>query len=82
LYGVVDFMCGFHYDLSSRRFKNTEYEDVVYGWEEKPTQGSMSFSDAPQTQETPMHGDWNYRGNNPTDDMPFGSTIDDSEAPF
>ena len=59
LYGVVDFMCGFHYDLASRRFKNTEYEDIRYGWEEEPTQGTISFS-----------GDDRPFGE-PTDEAPF-----------
>lgn len=33
LYGVMDFMVGFHYDMPSRRFKNTVDEDIHYDWE-------------------------------------------------
>ena len=29
-------MCGFHYDLISRRFKNTATENIKYGWEIVP----------------------------------------------
>lgn len=43
LYGVVDFMCGFHYDLISRRFKNTLDEQIRYGWEEEPKQQSINY---------------------------------------
>lgn len=71
LYGVVDFMCGFHYDLASRRFKNTEYEDVTYGWEEEPTERGIEFP-TNATDDQYMNGDWNYR--------PFGEPLD--EAPF
>ena len=45
LFGVVDYMCGFHYDLASRRFKNTQDENIRYGWEDEPTEMSMSFDD-------------------------------------
>ncbi len=30
--GAQDFMCGLYYDIDSRRFKNTNYENVEYGW--------------------------------------------------
>ncbi len=43
LYGVVDFMCGFHYDVISRRFKNTQDENLRYGWEAEPEQTEMPF---------------------------------------
>lgn len=33
LFGVVDLMVGMHYEIESRRFKNTPYEDIQYGWE-------------------------------------------------
>jgi hypothetical protein len=45
MFGVVDYMCGFHYDIISRRFKNSPDEDIHYGWEEEPTQASMSFEE-------------------------------------
>ena len=32
LYGAVDVMCGMHYEIESRRFKNTLDENIIYGW--------------------------------------------------
>lgn len=37
LYGAVDVMCGMHYEIESRRFKNTLDENIVYGWQDNPT---------------------------------------------
>lgn len=34
MWGVVDLLVGMHYEIESRRFKNTENEIVRYGWEE------------------------------------------------
>lgn len=33
MYGVVDLLVGMHYEISTRRFKNTEVEYRHYGWE-------------------------------------------------
>ena len=33
MYGVVDVMCGFQYEIESRRFKNDINETIVYEWE-------------------------------------------------
>lgn len=38
MYGVCDVLVGLHYELESRRFKNTPYEDVQYGWERREEQ--------------------------------------------
>lgn len=35
MYGVADLMVGMYYEQESRRFKNSEYENIVYSW--KPT---------------------------------------------
>ena len=45
LYGVTDYMCGFHYDPISRRFKNDESEQIRYGWEAEPVQASFEYGD-------------------------------------
>lgn len=66
LYGVVDFMCGFHYDPASRRFKNTLDEEIRYGWEAEPVQQQIDYGSVPQS---------SY------DNDPFG-TSDVDEAPF
>ena len=44
MWGIVDFMVGLHYEIESRRFKNTIDEDVQYGWLEKPIQTDMNFN--------------------------------------
>ena len=69
LFGVVDFMCGFHYDIASRRFKNTPNEDFHYGWEQEPVQQQIQY----QQEVKPM--EQNY-----VSDMPFDAS--DEEAPF
>lgn len=69
LFGVVDFMCGFHYDIVSRRFKNTPNEDFHYGWEQEPVQQQIQY----QQEVKPM--EQNYAS-----DMPFG--MPDEDFPF
>jgi len=63
LMGVVDLMVGLHYEFESRRFKNTQYETIHYGWEEEPKQQSLTFEsqsyndmpfDAPDGTEAPF----------------------------
>ena len=66
MYGIVDMMVGMHYEVESRRFKNTPDETIRYGWEDYPRQ--QSVFDNPQYTEQ-------------TSDMPFPRQ-DDSEAPF
>ena len=66
MYGIVDMMVGMHYEVESRRFKNTPDETIRYGWEDYPQQ--QSVFDSPQYTEQ-------------TSDMPFPRQ-DDSEAPF
>lgn len=56
LYGVVDYMCGFHYDIISRRFKNTPDEQIRYGWEEEPKQQLMDFTEQHEVEEDPLGG--------------------------
>lgn len=41
MYGIVDMMVGMHYEIESRRFKNSPEERVIYGWEEPPQQSSV-----------------------------------------
>lgn len=56
LYGVVDYMCGFHYDIISRRFKNTPGEQIRYGWEAEPKQQPMDFTEQNEMEEDPLGG--------------------------
>lgn len=50
LYGVVDYLVGMFFEQETRRFKNTEQENIHYGWDEEPEQpyieyGSTDISD-------------------------------------
>ena len=83
MWGVVDLMIGMHYEIESRRFKNTVDEQIKYGWELPPTQGTMSFNEPEQVQvfaeqqKEPFAETTVYEEN---DDMPFGAPVDG--APF
>lgn len=69
LYGIVDCLVGMYYEIPTRRFKNTEQEDIHYGWEEQGNQQSIPY-EQPQEQKpsTPS-------------DMPF-APMEEGEAPF
>lgn len=71
LFGVVDLMVGLHYEIESRRFKNTEYEDIHYGWEATPEQ--QTYWNEPEYQEVYVEGE---------PDMPFTRYQGDDAAPF
>ena len=63
MYGIVDYMVGMHYEIESRRFKNTQDEVIHYGWEQTPTQTQMDFQPntnfmAHQNEEQPLWEDW------------------------
>ena len=40
LYGAVDVLCGMHYEIESRRFKNTLDENIQYGWSDGMAQAT------------------------------------------
>jgi len=85
MYGIVDLMVGMQYEIESRRFKNTMDENVQYGWEQEPVQGTMSFESGQQYHQAPQMPTESPKMANmdafqPTDDMPFGATMD--SAPF
>lgn len=73
LMGVVDYMCGFFYEIESRRFKNTIDENIRYGWEKEPTQSGIDFE-----------GTWKYneQAQSTNDKSVFDEPITDNEAPF
>lgn len=84
LYGIVDLMVGMHYEIESRRFKNTAEENVQYGWEREPTQSTMDF-EQPKTEMVDVYAEQSgshyatgYASQ--SDEMPFGAPTDD--APF
>ena len=45
MYGIVDLFVGMHYELESRRFKNTIDENVKYGWELPPHQITFNYQE-------------------------------------
>lgn len=88
LYGVVDYLCGFHYCTISRRFKNTELENIKYGWELEPQETHITFQNqaggasdytaqenALQGLKTAKFGTFEQQA--PIDDDPFSSAPTD-----
>lgn len=83
MYGIVDLMVGMHYEVESRRFKNTLDETIQYAWERDPVQETMQypteqFYEQPQPQyyeQPPMQYDTQDSS------MPFAPITDDS-PPF
>lgn len=63
LQGVVDLMVGMHYEIESRRFKNTPTETIHYGWEAEPEQRTMTYDEPQQAQDFPFGA--------PTEALPF-----------
>lgn len=55
MYGVCDVLVGLHYEIESRRFKNTEYEDIHYGWEAAPEQ--QTYWNEPEYNEVYTEGE-------------------------
>lgn len=51
MYGVCDVLVGLHYEMESRRFKNTEYENIHYGWETDNGQMSVDFGNDGKSQD-------------------------------
>lgn len=46
--GVVDALIGLYYENESRRIKNDETENIVYGWREEPVQATLDpYEDMP-----------------------------------
>lgn len=77
MYGVCDVLVGLHYELESRRFKNTPDENIHYGWEAEPVQGTMSFNENERVEVYTEQSDAPYA----VGDMPFTPPID-GDAPF
>lgn len=46
-FGIVDHLCGLHYECESRRLKNSVAEHIVYGWQE----GNDTYYSSPQTED-------------------------------
>ena len=70
MYGVCDVLVGMHYEIESRRFKNSPEEDIQYGWEREPSQTEFGYNQ-------------NYEAYNGSgQDLPFSRYNGDDNAPF
>ena len=78
MFGIVDLMVGMHYEIESRRFKNTAEENTQYGWEREPTQSTMSFDN--NTAQVSNYITTQPANNGVDENFPFGAPMDD--APF
>ena len=91
MYGVVDVLVGMQYEIESRRFKNDENENVKYGWEQEPVQGTIRLDygmgeqqyrqvgeSSSQATETANMG---FQQGNSLGDMPFSVPMND-DCPF
>ena len=78
MFGIVDLMVGMHYEIESRRFKNTAEENTQYGWEREPTQSTMSFDN--NTAQVSNYITTQPENNGVDENLPFGAPMDD--APF
>ena len=66
MYGVVDVMCGFQYEIESRRFKNDINEKIVYDWEND--KGEQQTLDVGYSEPTEPNYGFLEQGNG---DVPF-----------
>ena len=78
MFGIVDLMVGMHYEIESRRFKNTAEENTQYGWEREPTQSTMAFDNNPS--QVSNYITTQPANNGIDENLPFGAPMDD--APF
>ena len=78
MWGIVDLMVGMHYEIESRRFKNTAEENTQYGWEREPTQSTMSFDN--NHAQVSNYITTQPANNGVDENLPFGAPMDD--APF
>ena len=84
LFGVVDYMCGMHYEIESRRFKNAEYEDKQYGWERMEYEQTSIETPTPDVSyHEPRHETAVFKEDAPIDTgVPFAPPAMDDEPPF
>lgn len=74
--GVVDFLVGMYFEPETRRFKNYQAECLHYGWEDQPTQQSLSY-EQPQSDLQNLQQQYDSVPSG----MPFAPSNGD-EAPF
>lgn len=72
-FGICDVLVGMHYEIESRRFKNSEFEDIHYGWENIQEQPEMYYE--PEEREQ-------YEAYEEQSDMPFAIYQGEDAPPF
>lgn len=72
--GVIDLLVGMYYEVESRRLKNEISENIVYGWQEQPTQ--LTFEPAPGSDVSDLQDIYDNMSNQ----LPFGNEL--QELPF
>ena len=71
MFGICDVLVGMYYEIESRRFKNSEFEDIHYGWEAVPEQ--QSYWNEPEHYEVYSEGQ---------PEMPFAEYQGEDAPPF
>jgi hypothetical protein len=46
--GVVDLLIGLYFEKETRRMKNEQAENIIYGWRETPTEAPIFDDDLPE----------------------------------
>lgn len=85
MWGVVDLLVGMHYEIESRRFKNSQEEVITYGWERQAEQTNMNFEPTPphETRNSVHEREYGGESKEIDDDMPFAPPpMDANDAPF
>ena len=72
--GMIDLLVGMYYEVESRRLKNEISENIVYGWQEQPSQ--LTFETIPTADVTDLQDIYDNMNNQ----LPFGSEL--QELPF
>lgn len=90
MYGIVDVLVGMQYEIESRRFKNDENENIQYGWEQEPIEGTIGLDyggggqQYRQGQDSGLQAkemaNTGFHQSNSTSDMPFSAPSED--CPF
>lgn len=72
--GVIDLLVGMYFEVESRRLKNEISENIVYGWQEQPTQ--LTFEPTPESDVSDLQDIYDNMSNQ----LPFGNEL--QELPF
>lgn len=72
--GVIDLLVGMYYEVESRRLKSEISENIVYGWQEQPSQ--LTFEPTPESDVSDLQDIYDNMNNQ----LPFGNEL--QELPF